>query len=260
VGIRLVVEVLDHYHGPDHKFRWLVAFAEKAKDSTRTGWPGREIMARRTGKSAARVSNLAAELVADGVLERAGGGGRGRGNARYTLLPLAISQGSPSTNPMGAVQGSPSTNPKVEVKGSRERTQGSPSTNPIQAPHSSSYNPQNPQPPAGTVPVPNAQTILGDFIDWDRASGGTLTRRTIGQLAKQITSLLSEGIDDRHIRNGLAAWRAREMHPSTLDSFVNAAMNGHTASPRQHRPSTGDRAIAEGEALKAQLRNHRELA
>ena len=113
--------------------------------------------------------------------------------------------------------------------------------------------------PSVGASAPTAQTLLGSFIDWDRANGGTLTRRTIGQLAKQITALLAEGISDKYIRIGLAAWRAKEQHPSTLDSFVNAAMNGKPARPPP-RQSTGDRAIAEAAVLKAQLLNKQELA
>src|SRR5881396_833401 len=81
LGIKLVVEVLDHYRGPDHKFRWLVAFAENAADKTRTGWPGRELMAWRTRTSPNRVSHVARQLIDDGILERAGAAGRGRGKA-----------------------------------------------------------------------------------------------------------------------------------------------------------------------------------
>jgi len=236
-----------------------MAFAESARDGTRTGWPTRELMAWRMEKSPARVSNIASELVADGVLQRAGGGGRGRGPARYMLLPIAA-QGSPYTNPIETAQGSPYTNPKAEVKGSpATHSQGSPATHPIEE-EAVVFNPHTTlTPPGGAQPAPDTQQILGAFIDWDRANGGTLTRRVTGQLAKIIAALLAEGIDDRYIRQGLADWRAKEMHPSTLDSFVNAAMNGQAAG-RRHRPSTGDRAIAEGEALKAQLRDRRELA
>src|SRR5215472_2660604 len=105
VGIKLVREVLDHYHGPDHLFRWLVAFAENANDRTRTGWPSRELLASRTGRSPARASNIATQLVADGILKRDGGGGRNRGPARFVLLPLTT-QGSLRMNPENAAQGS----------------------------------------------------------------------------------------------------------------------------------------------------------
>jgi hypothetical protein len=84
-----------------------------------------------------------------------------------------------------------------------------------------------------TTGKPTAQTILAAFIDWDRGNGGQLTRRTTGQLAKHIAALLAEGIDDKHIRQGLAGWRAKGQHPSTLDSFVNAAMNGRGAPRRR---------------------------
>ncbi len=237
-----------------------MAFAERASDKTRTGWPGREVMAQRTGKSASRVSHLAHELEAEGVLKRTGGGGRGRGNATYILLPLAVSQGACSTHPMNSRQGAPRAHPKAEVKGApATHSQGAPSTHP-DGEHTDSFNPHiTLTPPGGAASAPTAQTILRGFIDWDRERGGTLTRRAIGQLAKQIASLLAEGIDDRYIRTGLAEWRAKEMHPDTLDSFVNAAMNGQGRS-RPRRASTGDRAIAEAEELKAQLRNHKELA
>jgi len=88
MGIRLVSEVLDHYHGPDVRKLWLLAWAEKANDGTRAGWPTREVLARRTGKSPSRVSHIAEELVSEGVLKRDGGGHRG-GPARFIMLPLA---------------------------------------------------------------------------------------------------------------------------------------------------------------------------
>lgn len=133
MGTRMLREVIDHYRGPDAKSRWLVAFAFSARDETRTGWPGRELMAWRVQKSAARTSNMATELVRDGVIKRVGGGGKGRGNTRYVLLPIIAPdgcvcdrcQGSPSPNPMDDSQGSASTNPKPEVKGSDSGSQGS---------------------------------------------------------------------------------------------------------------------------------------
>lgn len=85
----------------------------------------------------------------------------------------------------------------------------------------------------GAEAAPTAQTILAAFIDWDTGNGGTLTKRTKGQLAKHIGALLAEGVGDRHIRQGLADWRAKGVHPSALDSFVNAAMNGHGRTRRK---------------------------
>jgi hypothetical protein len=89
------------------------------------------------------------------------------------------------------------------------------------------------RPPAPAVPAPTAQAILAAFIDWDRARGGQLTKRTIGQLAKHIAALLAEGIGEDRIKRGLIDWRDRGQHPSTLHSFVDAAMNAR--HPRSRR-------------------------
>jgi hypothetical protein len=83
------------------------------------------------------------------------------------------------------------------------------------------------------APPPTAQTILAGFIDWDRARGGQLTKRTIGQLATHIGGLLAEGIPEERIKRGLIEWRDRGQHPSTLHSFVDAAMNGHPGRSRR---------------------------
>jgi len=155
MGIRLVVEVLDSYHGSAIKKLWLLAFAEKASDKTRQGWPGREVLAHRADVSQSRASNLATELVRDGVVKRVGGGGRNRGAAMYELLPLDpgdpvdnSSQGAPRTNPDNTPQSSPRPNPERTPQGSESRPQGSESgpqgsaVSPL--PAETPYNPQNP--------------------------------------------------------------------------------------------------------------------
>lgn len=91
-------------------------------------------------------------------------------------------------------------------------------------------------PPAGGASALTPQTLLASFIDWDRGNGGTLTKRTIGQIAKTIGDLLDQGVGDRHIRRGLADWRASGQNPSTLDSFVNAAMKGAHDSRNRGSP------------------------
>jgi hypothetical protein len=171
-------------------------------------------------------------------------------------------QGLPSPGSQDQADRSPQPGPTAARK--RPGTKGQPQ-NEAKDPESARKRPGPAPPRAGTGPpaligpaagqppvpaaaasadAPTAQTILASFIDWDRASGGQLTRRTIGQLAKQIADLLAQGIGDRPIRRGLAGWRASAQHPSTLDSFVNAAMKGGAptacgrASPNGQRPST----------------------
>jgi hypothetical protein len=143
MGIRLMVEVLDNYHGPDALKLWLLAFAEKANDQTRQGWPGREILAHRTGRSASRVSHIAAELVSSGTIKRVAGGGRHRGETRYELLPLTAagsSQGAAAPHSENRSQSAPQNS-----QGAESGSQGAAiSSLPAETPH----NPQNPQEPS----------------------------------------------------------------------------------------------------------------
>ena len=64
MGVKLMVEVLDRYHGP-HKL-WLVGFAEQANEVTRVGWPRRDLLARRADVTVWHSSHIAAELAAEG--------------------------------------------------------------------------------------------------------------------------------------------------------------------------------------------------
>ena len=288
VGIRLVTEVLDRYHGPDARKLWLIAWAEKANDRTRAGWPTREVLAHRTGRSPSRASHIADELVTEGVLKRDGGGNRS-GPARFILLPLADSEkgalsthpkdglksatsvhpldepkGAPETHPLDEPKGAPETHPedagkgdpephpsspgkgaarahpKPEVKGAESPGKGAESSrksaDPISLPAETGPLPLIPsidhpsQEPTGETPGPagapvTAQTIIAAFIDWVRGNDGDLTKRTIGQLAKQTGDLLAQGKPERHIRTGLANWFLADQNVATLDSFVNSAMN-----------------------------------
>jgi hypothetical protein len=248
MGIRLVIEVLDCYHGPDARKLWLLAWAEKANDGTRAGWPTREVLAHRTGRSLARTSNIATELCAEGVLKRDGGGNRS-GPARFVLLPLTEAgkgsaranssgdvKGAPEPNPSSERKGSARANPKPPVKGSESAIKGSesaikgsdPTLWPAETgslPLSTTPSEEQPSEPLVAADAPTAQTILANFIDWVRAQGGDLTHRTTGQLAKQIGDLLEQDVSDRYIRKGLADWYASGHNPATFDSYANAAIN-----------------------------------
>jgi hypothetical protein len=258
VGIKLVIEVLDHYRGPDARKLWLIAWAEKANDRTRTGWPTREVLAQRTGRSPSRTSHIAEELVTEGVLKRDGGGNRS-GPARFILLPITdAGKGAESAHPKAPVKSAAkahpsddgkgagithpetprksaaSAHPKPKIKGAESARKGAESSRkgadstPLPAETGSlPLIPSTELPSTTSVDPdePTAQTIVARFIDWVRGKGGELTERTIGILSKQIKDLLRQGVSERHIRQGLADWHASGQHPSTLDSYVNAALN-----------------------------------
>ncbi|MEH0428801.1 hypothetical protein QBB34_21200 [Streptomyces stelliscabiei] len=104
-------------------------------------------------------------------------------------------------------------------------------------------------------PTVTAQTIVGEWLE--RCTERPPTR-VIGQLSKEIRILLDEDrIHPDWIRRGIARWMQRGLHPSTLASVVNEAMNATAAPPRQtagpgYDPATGtdlfDRAMARAKA------------
>ena len=93
---------------------------------------------------------------------------------------------------------------------------------------------------AADAPEPvTARTLISEWLD---RCAKRPPKNVIGQISKQIKDLLAEGIDPDDVRAGLALWMRKGLHPSTLPSVVNEAMN----TPRQHLPAA---AGAEGNVL-----------
>ncbi|MGH3192688.1 MAG: hypothetical protein ACRDOL_36660 [Streptosporangiaceae bacterium] len=125
MSVKLVVEVLDHYHGPHARKLWLIAWAEKVPgDGSRIGYCKREVLVARLGRSPSRVSGIARELEDEGTIKRLGGGVWGK-TAVYELMPLDLAQGQPRADP---AQGQPRTHP----------TQGQPRAHPTAEPETDS--------------------------------------------------------------------------------------------------------------------------
>ncbi len=107
MSVKLMVEVLDHYHGPTHRKLWLIAWAEKANDGSRTGYCKREVLAARLGRSLSRVTHIAGELEAEGTIKRLSAGVWSKA-AVYELPPLDSSQGATRQQPtQGATRQQP---------------------------------------------------------------------------------------------------------------------------------------------------------
>jgi len=115
-----------------------------------------------------------------------------------------------------------------------------------------------PQPPA-TVPAtpgrgessgevalfdqaPTAQSLVGEWIDnCDRRPPG----RVVGQVAKELKTLLDEGIEPERVRAALAEWNRKGLHPSTLASVVHEIGNRAPAAKGQQATNDlFDRAMA----------------
>ncbi len=91
-----------------------------------------------------------------------------------------------------------------------------------------------------------AQTLVAEWIDHcgDRPPG-----RVVGQVARELGAMLTEGIPVDDVRRGLAAWHHKGLHPAALASVVHEV---RTAGARS-KSTTTDR-VAEGLALAARLR------
>lgn len=64
----------------------------------------------------------------------------------------------------------------------------------------------------------NAQTLIGEWIDH---CGERPPSRLIGQVARELKTLLADGIAYDDVRRGFAAWHMKGLHPSALASVVH---------------------------------------
>jgi hypothetical protein len=215
----------------------LIALALDAADSTRQEKPGEELLALRGNCSTRTVRRTIDRLAAQGFVKAVGHPGPGV-RAVYAILPMPgtpandVSDDTPDNDvadddatPANDVSGD---TPANDVSGddAEHRPLSTPPSpaNDVSAPKQTTDLP---------TPTVSARDLLAAFIDWDRARGGQLTKRTIGQLATHIDGLLREGITEEHIKRGLIEWRDRGQHPSSLHSFVDAAMNGRPGRSRR---------------------------
>lgn len=94
-----------------------------------------------------------------------------------------------------------------------------------------------PAKPAASARADSAVTAGTLVAEWIRACKKRPPDRVIGQVSSELKKLLDEGQDAADVHEGLEAWRLSAKHPSTLASFVNAAMNpGATPQRNGHQP------------------------
>lgn len=98
---------------------------------------------------------------------------------------------------------------------------------------------------SSATPPPNGGALVKEHID---AMKVRPPDRVVGQTAKLVGELIAENIPENHIRAGLTALRRKSLHPSSLPSLVNEAMN--PAAPKE---STSNSRFAAGMEIAAQL-------
>lgn len=94
----------------------------------------------------------------------------------------------------------------------------------------------NPSGRTAPAPSPSARALIGEYA---AACAERPPNDVLGHLGRKVRQLLGEGIDPQYVRAGLERFRAKPMHPSTLPSLVNEAMNaggGRLVRP-ENRPT-----------------------
>jgi hypothetical protein len=109
-------------------------------------------------------------------------------------------------------------------------------------------------PRGGLVPfetsTPTSQTLIKEWIDH---CASPPPGRVKGQIAKELKTMLDEGIPYHQVRQGLAEWNTRDVHPSVLPSIVHGVANRQRINGRQKETDdlfdrAMQRAIARDEA------------
>jgi hypothetical protein len=86
---------------------------------------------------------------------------------------------------------------------------------------------------APAQPVDNsAQNLVAEWVD--HCNGGRPPGRVIGQVAREIGAMLTEGIPYADVRAGLQQWHTQGLHPSTLASVVHEIRNPKKANGAKH--------------------------
>jgi hypothetical protein len=118
--------------------------------------------------------------------------------------------------------------------------EGYPEPDPTPTAYPSEGVPDTPHVRAGALPLPptpiphsatpvadaTAQTLLAEWIDHCKQRP---PERVIGQVAKELRIMFEQGISDYDLRQGLAAWHLKRLHPSALASVVHEAREGPAA-------------------------------
>lgn len=83
---------------------------------------------------------------------------------------------------------------------------------------------------AASASPPSAQTLLGEWIDH---CGQPPPSRVKGHVARELKTMLDDGIEPDRIRAGLAEWNSKGLSPATLASVVHGVGNAKRTNNRQ---------------------------
>jgi hypothetical protein len=105
--------------------------------------------------------------------------------------------------------------------------------------------------PIEQTPPPGAQSLVAEYVDQVRALGAEPAARTKGQVARQISELLSEGQPSETIRGAIGLLVERRLHPATLPTLLLEAAAGPARKPSAKGVSARDIFSMTGRQLEA---------
>lgn len=252
MSIKVTSYVWDNSTAKDGALLVLLAIADHAHDDGTGAWPTVATLARKSRMSERGVQYSLRKLEEAGELvvePNAGPGGRNLyrilltpagGEAQCTPADIAPPQ---DLHPPGEQDCTPGVNPTAPITVNEPSNQPSSLTPPSSADADSAG--ASAEDASGEVieaefvfeKPQNAQTLIGEWIDHCEAPPPS---RVTGQIAKEIKNMLDEGIAYERVRQGLAEWHQRGLHPSTLASIVHELSTPRTR-PNNHQQQTDDK-------------------
>lgn len=203
----------------------LIALAEYARPDGTAAWPSHAALAECAEVSARTVIRKLQHLE-DRDLIRPGDQAlvsHYPTNRRPRVWDLNMAPRGDTLSPQDGVRGD-SLSPQDEVRGDRLDHLGVTAV---------SYKPPlEPKEPTGSAsapaPVDNSQRLIAEWID--HSPGGRPPGRVVGQVAKEVSLMLDEGIPYDQVRRGLQTWQSKRLNPSVLASVVHEMRSANGSS------------------------------
>jgi biotin operon repressor len=215
-----------------------LAYEKYAGNGVNDVWVSGEELRRVTGVSRSTANDALRALEAAGwlvVVRKA----TQHYSTRYRLV-VPRTQHSDSQN-----AASPSSVARQSVQHAASRHQHAASRTPTATVTTTEQNEAASRPRAG------AQSIITAWVDLCHQRPPA---RVLGQVAREVSSMLDEGFSEETVTAGVLAWHQRSLHPSALPSIVNELLNPPTARGPVAAMSTTDQRVLAGMNLTEKLR------
>lgn len=244
---------------PSRLLPTLIALANSADHDGRNAWPSQTSIAERARKSVRQVHSDLAELAKLGLVRE--GDQRVCSHIRSDRRPVVYDLALEKTK--ANVDGPTVAPPSGQVRALRQ-ARSRPVAKPVSVPpvpdspvekpaRTPRPKPATPGPVVAPVlvaldgmpvppPRPAAETTVPQQLvaGWIDSLAARPPSQVIGQVSRQVKTLVADGIDPAQIARGLLRWQAKGLHPNVLPSVVHEVMNAPAGGqPGNGQPANG---------------------